>query len=260
MLQGGVVLRSRSDAACQPSSRARDLAVQCSSSRRAVWAAIVLAGTIGSGCGASPPSGPAAPGRTGPAPARPSTPADLGPLAPLARAPVAPVISERFGVTLPLPDPNGWQIVPERSSFLVLEHRTSSSRLVVRLWREADIMNRDRCEQQARALRRDLPDHDSGGGLSRRRIDVPPEFDTLVEVGLGRTSPAEPVEGHVMAFGGWVRRCFAFVYTTSGAGPDAERVIGDRLAVMEARALEGLELRSSTSPTTTTRAIDGTRR
>jgi hypothetical protein len=155
-------------------------------------------------------------------------------------------------VSIPLPDPDGWQLVRERSSFLVLDHGPSSSRLVVRLWRETETMNRDRCEQRARALR-DLPTRDETGGLGRRRIDVPPEFDTVVEVGFARPSPAEPLTGYVMAFGGWIRRCFAFVYTTSApaAVPDAERLVGDRMAVMEARALEGLELRSDTAPAAT---------
>ena len=170
-------------------------------------------------------------------------------MAPLAQARVGNVSSARFGLSIPLPDPDGWQLVRERSSFLVLDHPTSSSRLVVRLWRETETMNRDRCEQQARALR-DLPPHDEAGGMSRRRIDVPPEFDTVVEVGFARSSPTEPLTGHVMAFGGWVRRCFAFVYTTTApaAVPDAERLVGDRMAVMEARALEGLELRSDMAP------------
>jgi len=170
-------------------------------------------------------------------------------MAALAQAPVGNVWSSRFGLSIPLPDPDGWQLVRERSSFLVLEHAASSSRLVVRLWRETETMNRDRCERQARTLR-DLPARDETGGLSRRRIDVPAEFDTMVEVGFARRSPAEPLTGYVMAFGGWVRRCFAFVYTTSApaAVPDAERLVGDRMAVMEARALEGLELRSDTAP------------
>jgi hypothetical protein len=208
----------------------------------ALAGALAVAACGPAATGAQQPGG-APPNPWQPTSRRTATPA---PLDPLAQAQVGRVSSTRFGVSIPLPDPDGWKLVRERSSFLLLDHPASSSQLVVRLWRESETMNRDRCEEQARALR-DLPPHDPAGGLSRRRVDVPPEFDTLVEVGLSRAHPAEPLTGYVMAFGGWVRRCFAFVYTTQSSAPDAERAVGDRLAVMEARALEGLELRSDTS-------------
>lgn len=215
----------------------------------AAMVAVILA-TVVAGCGGSqsapqaPPSGTAPRASMRPGAARPPLP----PPADLAAAPVGRVFSARFGLSVPLPDSDAWRLVPERSSFLVLEHVPSSSRLVVRAWRETENMNRDRCEQSARALR-DLPVRNEAGALSRQTVDVPPGFDTVVEVGFAHQAPGEPVTGYVMAFGGWARRCFAYAFTTAAAGPGAERIVGDRLAIMDARSLGGIELRSETAPT-----------
>jgi len=157
------------------------------------------------------------------------------------------VFFARHGLSIPLPDPDAWQMRRERSSFLVLDHVATSSVLVVRTWREGDNVSRDDCERQARLLR-DLPSREGAEPVTRERIDVPPGFDTVVEVGLRRSSEPAVVRGQLLAFGGWARRCFAYVLTTEAAGPEAEDVVAERLALMHGRSLGDLELRSDTDP------------
>ena len=155
------------------------------------------------------------------------------------------VYSARFQLSLPLPNPDGWQLSKERSSFAVLNHAASSSTLVVRLWQEDENMSRAKCEERAR-LRRDFPDRTGEKLVDSLPVAVPPDFDTRIDVGFGQSAPGAVISGYALAFGGNKRSCFAYVYTTEAAGPGAERVVGDRLAVMHGRGLLGVELRRST--------------
>lgn len=152
------------------------------------------------------------------------------------------VLSKRLKLSIPLPNRSGWVMKREKSSFLVLEHAATSSTLLVGLWREDTMMNRQRCEQQARLLR-ELPRRD-GEVLSTVDVHVPAGFDTRIDVGFVATGE-QPLAGWALAFGGLARECFAFVFTTTAAGDDAERIVGDRLAVMQTLALEGLERRAT---------------
>lgn len=166
--------------------------------------------------------------------------------------PVAPgaerfgrVFSPRMQLSIPLPDADNWQLKRERkSSFLVLEHAATNSRLVIRVWREPERMNRLRCEERARLIR-DLP---HGTDVTSAAIDAPSGFDTHVSIGFEALGPQGRVTGHAIAFGSRRARCFAYAYTTTATGPDAERTVGDRLAIMEGRSLADLELRSDTTP------------
>ncbi len=101
-------------------------------------------------------------------------------------------------------------------------------------------MNRARCEENARVFRK-LPERAGAEIVERRAVSVPKGFDTVVEVGV---SPAKTSGGKVdafaMAFGGWSRRCFAYVFTTSAVGAGAEKVVGERLGMMVQGSLEKL--------------------
>src|SRR5690606_23748537 len=165
-------------------------------------------------------AGPASPPPA--APATTSSPFPVGPGEPAFRT----VRSQRFQLSFPLPDRAGWSLEKERgSSFLVMHHASTGSALVVRRWLEHAPMNRARCEEAARLIR-DLPERE--GQLASEYLDVPPGFDTRVDVGAAE-APAGP-EGWLLVFGASGRRCFAFVYTTAATGPAAEEVVADRLA------------------------------
>ncbi len=150
---------------------------------------------------------------------------------------------KRFDLSISIPDPAGWKVRRERSRFALLDHPETASSLVLRLWLESENMSRKRCEERAR-LWRDLPKR--GQAISNRSIDVPRGFDTQVDVGFSASKPGEPLTGYVMAFGAWARRCFAFAYTTSATGADAEQKIGDRLALVQGRTLEAMRVQRAT--------------
>lgn len=147
------------------------------------------------------------------------------------------VASQRFGLSLMLPDPKGWAIVRERSSFLVLDHAASASRLVVRLWHEDERMVGERCEERARLLR---PLPQTTDALERGRVAAPPGFDTTFAVGVDVDGA-----GYVAAFGAHDRRCFAFAFTTTAGDPSAPDTIASRLAVIRSRTLPETELRAA---------------
>jgi hypothetical protein len=152
------------------------------------------------------------------------------------------VLSKRLRLSIPLPNRSGWKMKREKSSFLILDHASTASRLLVSIWRENELMNRDTCEERARWLR-ELPKR-SGETLSSRGVKVPPGFDTEVDVGFASEGEGAPIDGWVLAFGGRARECFAFIYTTTSSGDGAEQVVGDRLAVMQTLTLEGIERRT----------------
>lgn len=146
-------------------------------------------------------------------------------------------VSARFGLRLPLPDGKSWRIDDHGGHWLIATHAGAASELVVRTWREEAVMNRGRCEERARFWRK-IPERESADIVEKHSIDVPPDFDTVVEVGVIAPMPGkkgkagEPLRGFALAFGGKGRRCFAWIYTTSAGGPGAEAALGERLATM----------------------------
>jgi hypothetical protein len=205
--------------------------------RLAIATSMALA-VNGSGCGPAAPAAVVPQGPTPVATAPTSTDALLS-------ASTSVLDSPRWPVRLPLPDLAGWRESTARSSFLVLEHPASSSSLVVRVWREAEIVTREDCERRARSLRQ-LPVADAPGAVERERIDVPPGFDTLVEAGASPGAPGGRIAGYLLAFGGWAHQCFAYAYTTSVAGPGASQLVAARLALMRDDSLGRLAVRSDT--------------
>ena len=139
-------------------------------------------------------------------------------------------------------------MVREKTSFLILDHAATRSRLIARLWQEGENMSRQRCEEVTRLIR-DVPSADRV--IDERVVEVPEGFDTAVTVGFStpaRSTAATqaPIAGHVLAFGASARWCFAFAYTTEAEGLGAERTVSDRLAVIQGLTLEGLERRLAT--------------
>jgi hypothetical protein len=224
-----------------------------------MWRAVVIVSLLAA-CGppAAPPSTQPVPypgpGRMplpvpGPVPP-PETPPTARPLrepfpTPPAAAPEQRVFSKRFQMGIVLPDRGGWVLRKERSRFLIFDHAASSSQLSLALWREDDNMSPASCEEKAR-LWRDLPRR--GKAIDELQLGVPKGFASHAEVGFGDSKPGEPVHGYLLAFGAAARRCFAFAYATTAQGDGAERLVGDRLAVMRAVTLERLTLKSDLPP------------
>ncbi|WP_437776479.1 hypothetical protein [Sorangium sp. So ce1097] len=155
--------------------------------------------------------------------------------------------SDRFDLRLPLPDARGFRVEDGEGPWLVATHAASSTSLLVRTWREDGRASRAACEARAR-LWRDLPRPDRDLTAVERRIDVPEGFDTVVEIGVADAPPGAPIEGFAVAFGGYGRRCFAFIAETRAAGPSAERVVAERLAAVVEISLGGLRLEREVAP------------
>lgn len=142
-----------------------------------------------------------------------------------------------------LPDRARWTAVNEpASSFVVLDHAPTSSRLVLRLWSESEVVSRQSCEERARSLR-ELPAADGEPTL----LGAPEGFDTGVSLGVLGSQPGAPLRGYLLAFGAAARRCLVFVFTTDASGPEAERRIAERLATMEEVTLKRMRVKRDLS-------------
>ncbi|WP_437955799.1 hypothetical protein WME76_30505 [Sorangium sp. So ce119] len=187
---------------------------------------------------AAAPAAPPPPPRAAPPPPPPST---------LGDGELGEYRSERFDLRLPLPDARGFRVEDGEGPWLVATHAASSTSLLVRTWREDGRASRAACEARAR-LWRDLPRPDRSLTAVERRIDVPEGFDTVVEIGVADAPPGAPLAGFAVAFGGYGRRCFAFIAETRAAGPSAERLVAERLAAVVEISLGGLRLEREVAP------------
>ncbi len=103
------------------------------------------------------------------------------------------------------------------------------------------IVGRTQCEALARAQRLVPPGElhtlEDSTEVTQGTFDT----RTWVAVAPG-TGPGSALAGHVMAFGGYLRKCFAFVFSTEVAGAAEAPELSSRLAFARARILGGLEL------------------
>ncbi len=152
--------------------------------------------------------------------------------------------SPRFHFSLPLPDRSSFRIEDDTDRWFVATHQPTASTMLIRTWREYGIMDRASCEHQAR-LYRVLPEQDQGVRIDERRIDVPPEHDTMVRVYVRERKETPHFEGTVLAFGGWAHRCFAFVFAT---GDDNEATVAERLSNIVHGSLEHMTFRDDLAP------------
>jgi len=149
--------------------------------------------------------------------------------------------SKRLAVSLPLPDGPRWRIDDHSQPELVATHGATRSRVTVAVFRADELVGRAQCEELARA-RKLLPP----GELRTLEDDVTvtqETFDTRIWVALEPGGgPERPLTGHVLAFGGFLRKCYVFAFSTEVASASEERVLSSRLAYARARILGGLRL------------------
>ncbi len=148
---------------------------------------------------------------------------------------------------MPLPEDLAWKVDDRSDAWLVAEHAPTSTKIAARVFPMDALMNRARCEAHARETR-DLPVREGAVVIEKRRVDLPSGFDTVVEVGLSPTGPNDPIEGYVLAIGGWAKRCFAYALTTKAKGKGAEEAVGDRLALFLERSFLHLKFSIDVSP------------
>ncbi|UQA60736.1 hypothetical protein [Polyangium aurulentum] len=194
-----------------------------------------------SSCGApAKPSSPPSPAAPPPQPS--ARPAAVDPIA--AGTGFEAYRSARFNLVLPLPDAEGWRIDDRGDRWLAATHAASSSALLMRTWREDEVVRRASCEERARLWRK-LPEREGSRLLEARALPMPAEHDTIAEVRLRPSTKTEPAQGFVLAFGGWAKRCFAFVFVTRAP---SERAAAERLATMVDGSLTRIRFESELSP------------
>jgi hypothetical protein len=196
-------------------------------------AAVLVACTCAFAVGCAPPQPPPAAAAT-PAPPRPAAFSDDP-------RPLPRYHSRRLALSLPLPEGASWRIDDHSRPELVATHAPTRSRVILAVFRTDELVGRAQCEQHARE-RKLVP----GGDLRTLEDDVAitqQTFDTrvwvAVEAGAG---PEQPLAGHVMAFGGFLRKCYVFDFSTQVERAGDEAVLSARLAYARARILGGLEL------------------
>jgi hypothetical protein len=174
-----------------------------------------------------------------PAPAHPLPPASI--FAEDDPSPLPRYHSKRLALSLPLPDGAHWRIDDHSEPDLVATHAPTRSRVRVAVFRADELVGRAQCEELARA-RKLVPE----GDLHTLEDDVTltqQTFDTRIWVALQPGGgPDRPLVGHVMAFGGFLRKCYVFAFSTEVSGAAEEAVLSSRLAYARARILGGLEL------------------
>jgi hypothetical protein len=152
--------------------------------------------------------------------------------------------SHRLALTLPLPDGRAWRIDDHSQPALVATHAPTRSRLVVSVFPADELVGRAQCEELARS-RKLVPESDASTERTvEDEVAITQEtFDTRVEVTLEPGGgPDRALGGRVMAFGGFLRKCYAFVYSTEVEAATDEAALSSRLALVRARVLGGLEL------------------
>jgi hypothetical protein len=164
--------------------------------------------------------------------------------------------SKRLAVSVPLPDGHVWRIDDHSQPELVATHAPTRSKLVVAVFRADELVGRGQCEALSRGRRLlppvDLRTLEDGAAITQQT------FDTRVWVAIdpGR-GPGASLVGYVMAFGGFLRKCFAFVFSTQVDNAADEPVLSSRLAFVRARILGGLELDAFGTPPRDTAPVPG---
>jgi hypothetical protein len=149
--------------------------------------------------------------------------------------------SKRLGLSLPLPDGRTWRIDDHSAPELVATHGPTRSRVTVAVFRADELVGRTECEELARG--RKLVPRGDVRTLENEVTLTQQTFDTRVWVAVeAGADPGQPLVGHVMAFGGFLRKCYVFDFATQVDAAADEAVLSSRLAYARARILGGLEL------------------
>ncbi len=148
--------------------------------------------------------------------------------------------SKRLRLSLPLPDGRAWRIDDHSQPELVATHEASRSRVMVTVFNAGQLVGRAQCEDIAKS--RNLVPSGDLRPLEDQAAITQGTFDTRIEVALAAEAPDGSLKGHVMAFGGFLRKGYVFVYSTEVSSPSDGSILAARLALARSRVLGGLEL------------------
>jgi hypothetical protein len=147
--------------------------------------------------------------------------------------------SRRLALSLPLPDGRSWVLDDRCRAELVATHAPTQSAVVVALIRTEAVVGREQCEKLARerALIPNVPLEPIEDVVAVTQGT----FDTRIIVGVEPGGdPHSPLTGHVTAFGGFLRKCYVFDFSTRVAGATDAAALSSRLAFARTRILPGL--------------------
>ena len=148
--------------------------------------------------------------------------------------------SKRFQVTVPLPEGRAWKIDDHRGPELVAVHAATDSRLVVLATQEEELMNRQRCEERARA--RGWVKKSALTTIEDQVTVGPDAYDSRVWVAIDAAKEGGGLEGHVFLFGAFLRKCLLVHLSTSVPSARDEEVLGSRLAVGSSRIVRAISV------------------
>jgi hypothetical protein len=148
--------------------------------------------------------------------------------------------SQRFQLSVPIPDGRGWRIDDHKNPTLVATHAATKSRIEAWAAGQTDLMNRHKCEGRVREL-----GFVPKGDLTTVEDHVatfPEAYDSRIWVAIGGPRPGQPLEGHVFLFGAFLRRGLFVRFSTEVANADEEPVLSSRLAAARTRIVGKLTL------------------
>jgi hypothetical protein len=149
--------------------------------------------------------------------------------------------SKRLALWLPLPRGARWRIDDHSRPELSATQELTRSRVVVAVLHTDSLVGRSQCEDQALDLKlvpnRPLQTVDDEVALTQST------FDTRIRVAIAAPEhEGAPLVGHVLAFGGYLRKCYVFDFSTEVDDVADEPTLSARLAFARTRILGGLEL------------------
>jgi hypothetical protein len=144
-------------------------------------------------------------------------------------------------LSLPLPDGAAWRIDDHSQPELVATHSATRSKIVVLVVRTEGLVGRNQCEAIARE--RKVVSASEMTTVEDDDTVTQETFDTRIWVALETGGkPSAPIVGHVMAFGGFLRKCLIFDYSTQIDDATDEAILSARLAFARTRIVAGLSL------------------
>lgn len=151
----------------------------------------------------------------------------------------AGVESRRQSLVLTLPMRESWRIDDAVEPWFLARHAATGSELRLRTWPAPRQVRAEECQTQARLWRPSIPPIREEA-VVRRKLSAPAAFSGEVVVGV--EPGGDGLEGHVLAFGATVGRCYAAVFTTRASGPGSEDTLGRRLVLIVEAVLPRVRL------------------
>jgi hypothetical protein len=149
------------------------------------------------------------------------------------------VESRRQSLVLALPMREAWRIDDAREPWFLARHAATGSELRLRTWPAPRQVRADECQAQARLWRPSIPPIRDEAVVTRK-LSAPEAFAGEIIVGV--EPGGDGLEGHVLAFGATVGRCYAAIFTTRASGPGSEDTLGRRLVLIVEAVLPRVRL------------------